>query len=213
MIGLIILLLLVATTAGLMRLAGLRGAALTMAGAALMLGAAGYAFQGKPGLPGSPRAGKPATAPLPLTKARELFFGRFYSTEHWLIMADAKAARGKTADAVALIQSGIREHPLDYSLWTGLGNALVDHGRGLTPAAELAFARARQIAPSAPAPDYFLGLAKLRSGDPEGARRTWSQLLARAPAQAQWRPLVEDGIRLIDTIEAESAGAAPPPRR
>lgn len=213
MTGLVILLLLVAMTAGLMRLAGQRGAALTMAGAALMLGAAGYAFQGSPGLAGSPRAGKPAQATLPLTRARELFFGRFYSTEHWLIMADAKAARGKTEDAVALIQSGIREHPRDYSLWTGLGNALVDHGHGLTPAAELAFARARQIAPTAPAPDYFLGLAKLRSGDPEGARQLWAGLLARAPVQAQWRPLVADGVGLIDAMRAESAGAPPPQRR
>jgi cytochrome c-type biogenesis protein CcmH len=205
--GLAILLLMTLLTAGVMRLAGLRGPALTMAGASLMLGAAGYAFQGSPGLFGSPRAGKPAPAPLPLTRVREIFFGRFYSTEHWLIMADSKAAQGKTGDAVGLIQSGIREHPRDYSLWVGLGNALVDHARGLTPAAELAYARAKQIAPTAPAPDYFLGLAKLRSGDLEGARKTWSELLARAPAQAQWRPVVADGVKLIDGMQAGAAGA------
>lgn len=209
MTGLVILLVIVALASGVMRFAGLRGPALTMAGAALMLGAAGYAIQGSPGLPGSPLAGKPAPATLPLAKAREIFFGRFYSTEHWLIMADSKAAQGKTEDAVALIQSGIREHPRDYSLWVGLGNALVDHARGLTPAAELAFARARQIAPTAPAPDYFLGLAKLRSGDLEGARETWSALLARAPAGAQWRRPVADGIKLIDGMQAGAAGAPP----
>lgn len=207
MTGLVVLLLMIALTAGVMRLVGMRGPALTMAGAALMLGAAGYAFQGSPGLSGSPRAGKPAPAPLPLTKVREIFFGRFYSTEHWLIMADSKAAQGKTEDAVGLIQSGIREHPRDYSLWVGLGNALVDHARGLTPAAELAYAKAKQIAPTAPAPDYFLGLAKLRSGDLDGARTTWSDLLARAPAGAQWRAPVADGIKLIEGMQAGASGA------
>ena len=39
----------------LMRLAGIRGAMLQLAGAALMFGAAGYALQGRPGLVGSPR--------------------------------------------------------------------------------------------------------------------------------------------------------------
>lgn len=209
MTGLLILLVIVALAVGVMRFAGLRGPALTMAGAALMLGAAGYAMQGSPGLSGSPRAGKPAPAPLPLAKAREIFFGRFYSTEHWLIMADAKEAQGKTEDAVGLIQSGIREHPRDYSLWVGLGNALVDHGRGLTPAAELAFARAKQIAPTAPAPDYFLGLAMLRSGDLAGARKVWANLLARAPVQAHWRAVVENGVKLIDQMQAESQGAPP----
>lgn len=197
MTGLLILLLFAAAALGVMRLAGLRGSLLTLAAATLMLGGAGYALQGRPGLGGSPRAGQPAAAPIPLDRARALFMGRFNASDRWLIMADALAARGKTEDAVGILKSAVRAHPNDYGLWVGLGNALTDHARTVTPAARLAFARAKQVAPTAPAPDYFLGLALLRSGEPEEALALWRELLARAPAEAQWRPLVEDGVVLV----------------
>ena len=53
MIGWLILALLVALGLGAFRLVGLRGAMLQLAAAALLVGAAGYALQGRPGLPGS----------------------------------------------------------------------------------------------------------------------------------------------------------------
>ena len=201
MTGLVIALLLAAIALGVMRFAGLRGAFLTFAAAALMLGAAGYALSGRPGLSGSPRADGPAAAaPVPLTGARNLFLGRFSGSDHWLIIADSLASRGKTQDAVGILGSAIRAHPRDYGLWVGLGNALTDHSRGITPAARYAFQRARQIAPNAPAPDYFEGLALLRSGDPQAAYALWSSLLERAPANAQWRPLVAEGVALIERM-------------
>jgi cytochrome c-type biogenesis protein CcmH len=206
MSGLFILLLLAAAALGIMWLAGLRGPLLTFAAAALMLGGAGYAVQGRPSLDGSPRAGKPPAAPIPLDRAREMFMGRFNTSDRWLIMADALAARGKTEDAVGILRSAVRAHPRDYGLWVGLGNALTDHARTITPAARFAFARAKQIAPNAPAPDYFLGLALLRSGEPEEALRLWQELLAGAPAEASWRPLVEDGVALVS-----AALRTPPP--
>lgn len=206
MSGLVILLLLAGVALGTMRLAGLRGPLLTFAAAALMLGGAGYALQGRPDIGGSPRAGQPPAAPIPLDRARTMFMGRFNASDRWLMMADALAARGKTEEAVGIMKSAVRAHPNDYGLWVGLGNALTDHARTITPAARLAFARAKQIAPNAPAPDYFLGLALLRSGEPEEALALWQGLLARAPAEAPWRPLVEDGVALV------SAALRTPPR-
>lgn len=207
MTGLLTVLVLAAVTLGVMRLAGLRGGMLTFAASALMLGAAGYALGGRPGLAGSPRSAQAeGAAPIPLTGARALFFGRFGGTQHWLIIADSLAARGKTQDAVGIIQSGIRAHPGDYALWVGLGNALTDHARGITPAARFAFQRARQLAPTAPAPDYFEGLALLRSGDAAAARAMWTPLLERAPPEAGWRPLVADGVALIERMAALRPG-------
>lgn len=203
MTGLFIVLVLAALALAAMRLAGLRSAMLTFAAAALMLGAAGYAVSGRPGLPGNPRAGQStASAPIPLTGPRNLFLGRFSGSEHWLIMADSLASRGKTQDAVGILKSAIRAHPRDYGLWVGLGNALTDHARGITPAARYAFQRARELAPNAPAPDYFEGLALLRSGDPVAAFALWNNLLERAPADAQWRPLVAEGVALIQRMAA-----------
>mgnify|MGYP002777011484 CR=1 FL=1 len=205
MTGLLLALLLAALALVVMWLAGLRGGMLTFAAAALMVGAAGYALGGRPGLPGSPReAAASANAPIPLTGARQLFFGRFNASDSWLTMADALASRGKTGDAVGVLRAAIRAHPDDYALWVGLGNALTDHARGITPAAKYAFQRAREIAPTAPAPDYFEGLALLRSGDPATALAMWKRLVERAPENAQWRPLVIDGIALIEQMQASA---------
>ena len=91
----------------------------------------------------------------------------------------------------------MREHPGDPQLWIGLGNALVDHAGVLTPAAEFAFERAAELAPGHPAAPFFLGLALARSGDRAGAVKLWRKMLAEAPADAGWRPLVEDAIAAL----------------
>lgn len=198
MSGLVILILLGAAALGLLWLAGLRGSFLSLAAAALLFGGAGYALQGRPSLEGSPARAARAQALPPLTDARYAFFGQFNSSERWLILSDSFARRGNTSEAVAIVQSALRAHPDNYVLWVGLGNALTDHAGMLTPAAELAFDRARLLASWSPAPGFFHGLAKLRSGDPEGALAEWKAVLAAAPAEASWRPLVEDGIAVVE---------------
>jgi len=204
MIGFFFLLLLIALAIGAFWLLGLRGPLLTMAAAALMFGGAGYAIQGRPDLAGSPAKGSAETRYLPLAKARHVFLGQFTKSEHWMILADSFAARGETEDAVGLIQSGLRAHPDDVALWVGLGNALVDHAGVMTPAAELAYARAAKLAPWSAAPKFFHGLALLRSGQRNAALAEWQELLAAAPAEAGWRPLVEDGVAMIERGQAGS---------
>jgi cytochrome c-type biogenesis protein CcmH len=210
--GILILLVMLLTAVASLWLLKVRGGQLTAAAAVLMLGAAGYALHGSPGLPGTPRAGQAAEAPVPLAEVRSIFLGNFNATEHWLIMADSFAKRGQTAEAVNLLKAAVREHPRDYGLWVGLGNALSDHAKGMTPAARLAFARAREIAPDAPAPDYFLGLALLRSGEPAEALAIWQPLYDGSNPNAQWRPYVAQGIALAQGLQA-AAQSAPPPAR
>ena len=204
MSGVLILLVVAATTLALLWLRGLRGPLLTMAAAALLFGGAGYALHGRPGLAGSPAHGSDVTRHVPLAKARHVLLGQFTRSERWLILSDSFAARGETEDAVGLVQSGLRAHPDDFALWTGLGNALVDHAGVMTPAAELAYRRAETLAPWSPAPKFFRGLAKLRSGERDAALAEWRTLLAGAPAEAEWRPLVEDGVAMIERGQAAS---------
>jgi cytochrome c-type biogenesis protein CcmH len=177
-----------------LRLLKVRGAVLKLAAAGLLLGASGYALQGRPDLRGEPRSAAASAELVPLSAARRAFFGEFSGNQHWLLISDSMSRRGDTADAVGILRSAIREHPRDAQLWIGLGNSLVDHARGLNPPAELAFARAAELAPNHPGPNFFLGLAKARSGDREGALRQWHAALVAAPADASWRPLVEDAI-------------------
>jgi cytochrome c-type biogenesis protein CcmH/NrfG len=202
--GLLIMLLLAGVTLVGLRLLGIVGPMLAMAAAALMFGGAGYALQGHPGLAGSPPKANAERRHLPVANARHALLGQFTRSESWLIIADSYAARGKTADAVGLVQSGLRAHPDDYVLWAGLGNALVDHAGIMTPAAELAYARAAKLAPWSPAPPFFRGLALLRSGDRDGALAEWKAVLAAAPAEAGWRPMVEDGVAMVERGQAGS---------
>jgi len=113
-------------------------------------------------------------------------------------MSEALASRGNTEDAANLLRAQVKRYPGDYRLWVGLGNALTDHARSLTPSARFAFQRASELAPGYPAPPFFLGLAEARSGNPKEAVRLWREILANAPPDASWRPMVEDGIVALD---------------
>ena len=202
--GWVILLLLVVASLGLLWLLRVRGGLLTASAAALLLAAVGYAVQGSPDLPGSRAEFGDTHDVLPLTDARHAFFGYFTPAESWLRMSEALARDGKSEDSVGILENAVKRYPDDPQLWIGLGNALVDHARGLTPPAEFAYKRAEELAPGYPAPPFFYGLALARSGDRQGALTLWQQILKTAPANAEWRPLVEQGV-----VALSGASAAP----
>ena len=197
--GWAILLLLGAASLGLLWGLRVRGGLLTAGAAALFLGATGYALQGNPNVPSAPAAANEGRDFFPLTDARHAFFGHFTPAETWLRMSEALARDGKSEDAVGILQNAVKRYPGDPQLWIGLGNALVDHGRGLTPPAELAYRRAAEMAPGHPAPLFFYGLAMARSGDRQDALMIWREILATAPKDAEWRPLVERGVAALST--------------
>lgn len=195
--GWLILLLFAGVSVGLLRLLDVRGGLLTASAAALLLGASGYALQGSPNLPGAPAQTADAHQVLPLTEARHAFYGYFTPAESWLRMSEALERDGASEDAVGILQNAVRRYPGDPQLWIGLGNALVDHARGLTPAAEFAYKRAEQAAPGHPGAQFFYGLALARSGDRQGALAIWQQILKTAPKDASWRPLIEQGVAAL----------------
>lgn len=203
--GWLILLLFTAAAIGALWLLRVRGPILTASAAALLVGASGYALQGRPGLAGSSAAAGRGAETVPLAEARHAFFERFGGAEGWLVMAEALERRGNTQDSAALLQNAVRTRPGDIQLWIGLGNALVAHSNGLTPPAELAYRRAAALNPAHPAPPFFYGLARARSGDPASALAIWRSLLQTAPDDADWRPLVEAGIAALDPAAAQAA--------
>ena len=73
----------------------------TLAAAALMIGAAGYALQGRPSLGGSPNLAATRAPPVPLTAARKALMGQFDAADTWMTISEGYASRGQTADAVA----------------------------------------------------------------------------------------------------------------
>ena len=186
-------------------LLGVRGDLLTASGAALMLGASGYAWQGDPRVPAALVAGSTANDVLPLTAARHAFFGDFSASESWMRMSEALARNGNTEDAVGILNNAVGRYPGDAQLWVGLGNALVDHTHMLTPPAEYAYRRAAEVAPGNPAGPFFHGLALARSGDPKAAVAIWQSILATAPKDASWRPLIEQGVAALSPPAAGQA--------
>jgi cytochrome c-type biogenesis protein CcmH/NrfG len=184
------------------RFAGLDRAGLQLVASALLLASAGYAWQGEPGLAGRPtRPPAEAAVEIPdngLPELRRQMFGRFNTSDRWLILADSYQRRGDTRSAVGAARSGIRAHPRNAALWVGLGNALIAHSGGmLTPAAELAFRRGIGLAPNHPGPKFFFGLALAQNGKLDAGERLWTQALAEAPPKVEWRPLVEGQLELL----------------
>lgn len=178
-------------------------AGFTLLGAALLFGLAGYALQGRPGepaAPGKPVADPAATGELLVSARRELYDPDVLPSRI-LITSDAYARRGDYARAAAFARSAVQENPADGEAWTALGNALAEHAGGqLTPAAIYAYGQAEQRAPASPAPGYFLGLALLRSGQPERTRAIWAELLATAPEDARWRPVLAERLARLDGL-------------
>jgi len=203
--GLVILIVLMLLSLGALWLLRVRGAAFTATAAALLVGGAGYALQGSPGVPAAPAQAMDGRDYFPLTQARHAFFGEFTPAETWLRMSEALERDGQSEDAVGILVNAVKRYPGDAQLWIGLGNALVDHAHGMTPAAELAYKRAESVAPGHPAAPFFFGLALARSGDRDGALQLWRQILSTAPKDASWRPLVEQGVAAL------SSPAAPAP--
>jgi cytochrome c-type biogenesis protein CcmH len=197
MTGWIILAGLFAISLGILALLRVRGSILMLAASAMLFGCIGYVVQGQPGLPGSPRDASAFQAPIPLTDMRHAFFGNFTGEESWLSISEALARSGDTDEAVGVLQNAVGKYPRNAQLWVGLGNALVDHAGVLTPASEYAYQRAAELAPGHPAPLFFMGLALARSGDGQGALALWKEVLARAPADAEWRPMVEDAVAAL----------------
>ena len=172
------------------RLAGFNRITLHLLASALLIGTAGYAVQGRPLLQGKP-------VPPPTGEARSQVTG--YATgASWLTIADAYRSSGDKQNAVRDIRARLRAKPNDAELWVGLGAALVMHADGMiTPAAQLSFRRAARLAPHHPGPKFFHGLSLAQAGKPEEAERIWTELVANAPADAEWRPMVEANLAAL----------------
>lgn len=202
--------------AALWRVARLDSASLQFLGAALLLALAGYAWQGRPALEGSPKP-PPARQRLPdsaFAETRKDMLGTFDRAGSWLTMAESYQRAGDTRSGVDIIRSGLMNAPRDADLWVGLGNALVLHSGGMmTPAAQLAFRRAEEIAPGHPGPRFFYGLGLAQSGRFDEAETIWREVLATAPADASWRAMVEERLRMLQQARAAGAiPAGPPPQ-
>jgi cytochrome c-type biogenesis protein CcmH len=180
------------------------------AATALLLGLAGYAWQGRPGLAGHPVQGTSTVRfDEQLAEKRRSIGERVGPASKWLILSDGLARQGNTRDAANVLLSGIKETPNDADLWVGLGNALLAHNAGrLSPAADNAYRQALGLQPEGISPNYFYGLALAQSGEFERGRDVWQALIPKLPEDADLRAELVRNVALLDRlIAARAAGA------
>lgn len=200
----ILIFFLVALFGALMWLGKLPRSAYELTGAVLLLGVAGYAWQGHPGMAGVSvePVEKPNSFDDKAIDARNEMGEKFGSAREWLIFSDSLNRTGKHGAAANYLRNGVKEHPEDPDLWVGLGNALVVHADGaITPAAQFAFQKAADISPEHPGPPFFLGMAYAQSGKIDQARAIWTELLKRSSEDAPWRADLESRLAAIDEMQ------------
>lgn len=181
----------------------------TVPATALMLGAAGYAWQGSPGLPGHPVApgGPRVEIDQGLIDLRDAMFGK-YGTYAWSYgnLADGMLRQGDRERAVKVWQGAVRQVPGDVALWTGFGSALAEYdGNELSPAAQFAFDKALALSPEHPGPPFFYGLALIRANRFAEAEPWWEKAVALTPEKASYRPALVARLLTLEMFLQEQA--------
>ena len=179
-------------------------AAWTSVLAALALGLAGYAMQGRPGLagaPGSVASVAEGSGEAMVDLRRAVVPDRFHSRSSRLLIADAFARRDRPEEAATMLRGAIREAPRDSEAWLALGNALTAATDGrLTPAAQYAYRRAEELAPESPGVPFFVGIAQLQANNFLDARMLWGEALRRAPEGSEEQAAIAARVERLDQV-------------
>ncbi len=197
------LLIAIVAAVGILLLAPARRQLWPAVAAAVVLGLAGYSWQGKPQLASAPAQTmkselQAADSLLAMRASMDASYG---IGQQWLILADSYARDGNYRFAAAYLNAGLRKYPRDGDMWAGLGVVLFLAGDGkISPPAEMAFANARKYQPTNRAPDYFKGLVELFEGRPLETVRIWQELVDKAPDRAVWKPKVESQLNGLKTM-------------
>jgi cytochrome c-type biogenesis protein CcmH len=121
---------------------------------------------------------------------------------------------GRYDEAVKAYTDALRLLGDDAELRSGLGEAEVAAAGGLVTAeARAAFQKALSAAPDLAKPRYYMALAAEQDGDKSQAIDLYGKLLASAPPDAPWAPLVRNRLAALQGVEAsppEAKVAAPP---
>jgi cytochrome c-type biogenesis protein CcmH len=200
MMGWVMLVLVAIAAGGVLALIGYPKRLWTVAATALTLGATGYAWQGHPGIAGHPVEAhdEKVEVPAEIAKVRDAMFGQFNFDWNHFMLSDSMIRSGSPASAVKAMQDGVFRAPNDGAMWTGLGSALAEHDKGVSPAARFAFDRAMAVWPKHPGPPFFLGLALARAGQPVEGRAYVARAVALTPDTVSYKADLVMWLNLLD---------------
>jgi cytochrome c-type biogenesis protein CcmH len=119
----------------------------------------------------------------------------------WTVLAPVLARLGRYDDAVRAWRNAITYGGDSSERRADLGEALVGAAGGVvTGEAKAEFERAVAMNADEVKASYFLGLAAEQDGRTADAASIWRAMLAKAPPDAPWRPLVQAAITRVGGV-------------
>jgi cytochrome c-type biogenesis protein CcmH len=116
----------------------------------------------------------------------------------WTVLAPVLARLGRYDDAVRAYRNAITYAGDSAERRSDLGEALAGAAGGVVTAeAKAEFERAVAQSAGEPKASYFLGLAAEQDGRQADAAAIWRGMLAKAAADAPWRPLIEAALARV----------------
>lgn len=116
----------------------------------------------------------------------------------WNVIAPVLERLGRFDDAVRAYRNSLTYNGESAERRSDLGEAISAAAGGVVTAeAKTEFERAHALSADDPKANYFLGLAAEQDGRKDDAAKIWRALLAKAPADAPWRPLVQTSLARV----------------
>jgi cytochrome c-type biogenesis protein CcmH len=121
----------------------------------------------------------------------------------WTVLAPVLARLGRYDDAVRAWRNAIAHGGDTSDRRADLGEALTAAAGGVvTGDAKAEFERALAMNADEIKASYFLGLAAEQDGRKDAAVAIWKAMLAKGPADAPWRPLVQAALSRVGGVSA-----------
>ncbi|MBR0738442.1 c-type cytochrome biogenesis protein CcmI [Bradyrhizobium liaoningense] len=116
----------------------------------------------------------------------------------WNVLGPVLQRLGRFDDAVRAYRNSLTYNGETSERRADLGEALSAAAGGVVTAeAKTEFERAHALDADDPKASYFLGVAAEQDGRKDDAANIWRALLAKAPADAPWRPLVQSSLARV----------------
>ena len=116
----------------------------------------------------------------------------------WNVLAPVLQRLGRFDDAVRAYRNSLTYNGESAERRADLGEAIAAAAGGVVTAeAKTEFERAHALDADDPKANYFLGLAAEQDGRKDDAANIWRGLLAKAPADAPWRALVQTSLARV----------------
>lgn len=182
-----------------------------------LFGAGLYAYLGTPDLPGAPLAERLAApadrndVAILVRKVEEHLALNPNDGAGYEVLAPIYVRLGQLDDAARAYAQTIRVLGPTALRYSALGEVQVMAANGIVTADALkAFQEAVKLDPTEPRASYFLGVAAEQDGRDADAAAIWSAMLARAPQDAPYLPLLRKALARVQGAAKDGAAAGAP---